>query len=143
LFYRISAFPIRLPALRERSDDLPLLIDSLLQRIAPGAAPRVDAEAMKLLSLYRYPGNIRELRNILERARLFTDDGVIRVQDLPAEVRGQGEAGGVTYRQQDDGLEKLAHALRVFNGSRSELARELGLSERTLYRRLRALGIPR
>lgn len=143
LFYRISAFPIRLPALRERSDDLPLLIDSLLQRIAPGAAPRVDAEAMKLLSLYSYPGNIRELRNILERARLFTDDGVIRVQDLPDEVRGQGEAGGVIYRQQDDGLEKLAHALRVFNGSRSELARELGLSERTLYRRLRALGIPR
>ncbi|MCF5210205.1 sigma-54 interaction domain-containing protein [Pseudomonas syringae] len=143
LFYRISAFPIRLPALRERSDDLPLLIDSLLQRIAPGAAPRVDAEAIKLLSLYSYPGNIRELRNILERARLFTDDGVIRVQDLPAEVRGQGEAVGVTYRQQDDGLEKLAHALRVFNGSRSELARELGLSERTLYRRLRALGIPR
>ncbi|MCF5383056.1 AAA family ATPase, partial [Pseudomonas syringae] len=93
--------------------------------------------------LYSYPGNIRELRNILERARLFTDDGVIRVQDLPAEVRGQGEAVGVTYRQQDDGLEKLAHALRVFNGSRSELARELGLSERTLYRRLRALGIPR
>ncbi|ELS39824.1 sigma-54 interaction domain-containing protein [Pseudomonas syringae] len=143
LFYRISAFPIRLPALRERSDDLPLLIDSLLQRIAPGAAPRVDAEAMKLLSLYSYPGNIRELRNILERARLFTDDGIIRAQDLPAEVRGQGEAGGVIYRQQDDGLEKLAHALRVFNGSRSELARELGLSERTLYRRLRALGIPR
>ncbi|RXU30149.1 Fis family transcriptional regulator [Pseudomonas syringae] len=143
LFYRISAFPIRLPALRERSDDLPLLIDSLLQRIAPGAAPRVDAEAMKLLSLYSYPGNIRELRNILERARLFTDDGIIRAQDLPAEVRGQGEAGGGTYRQQDDSLEKLAHALRVFNGSRSELARELGLSERTLYRRLRALGIPR
>ncbi|QVI70577.1 sigma-54 interaction domain-containing protein [Pseudomonas syringae] len=143
LFYRISAFPIRLPALRERSEDLPLLIDSLLQRIAPGAAPRVDAEAMKLLSLYSYPGNIRELRNILERARLFTDDGIIRAQDLPAEVRGQGEAGGVIYRQQDDGLEKLAHALRVFNGSRSELARELGLSERTLYRRLRALGIPR
>ncbi|MDU8502480.1 sigma 54-interacting transcriptional regulator [Pseudomonas syringae] len=144
LFYRISAFPIRLPALRERSEDLPLLIDSLLQRIAPGAAPRVDPEAMNLLSVYSYPGNIRELRNILERARLFTDDGIIRVQDLPAEVRGQGEeAGGVTYRQQDDSLEKLAHALRVFNGSRSELARELGLSERTLYRRLRALGIAR
>ncbi|KTB56482.1 Fis family transcriptional regulator [Pseudomonas viridiflava ICMP 13104] len=143
LFYRISAFPIRLPALRERSEDLPLLIDSLLQRIAPGAAPRVDPDAMKLLSFYSYPGNIRELRNILERARLFTDDGVIRVQDLPAEVRGHDEAGDVSYRRADDGLEKLAHALRVFKGSRSELAEELGLSERTLYRRLRALGIPR
>ncbi|KPW42180.1 Helix-turn-helix, Fis-type [Pseudomonas coronafaciens pv. atropurpurea] len=96
---------------------------------------------MKLLSFYSYPGNIRELRNILERARLFTDDGIIRVQDLPAEVRGHGEPSGVSYRRQDDGLEKLAHALRVFKGSRSELAQELGLSERTLYRRLRALGI--
>ncbi len=141
LFYRISAFPIRLPALRERTDDLPLLIDSLLQRSSQGAAPRVDPDAMQLLRLYSYPGNIRELRNILERARLFTDDGVIRVQDLPAEVRGHNEAGRVLPRRQDDGLEKLAHALSVFQGSRSELAKELGLSERTLYRRLRTLGV--
>ncbi|EPM51127.1 sigma-54 interaction domain-containing protein [Pseudomonas syringae] len=141
LFYRISAFPIRLPALRERSEDLPLLIDSLLQRTSQGAAPRIDADAMKLLSHYHYPGNIRELRNILERARLFTDDGIIRAQDLPAEVRGYKEESGLAYRKTDDSLEKLAHALRVFNGSRSELARELGLSERTLYRRLRALGV--
>jgi transcriptional regulator with PAS, ATPase and Fis domain len=141
LFYRISAFPIRLPALRERSEDLPLLIDSLLQRAAQGAALRVDAQAMKMLSLYSYPGNIRELRNILERARLFTDDGVIRVQDLPAEVRGQERENPRSGPRRDEGLEKLAHALTVFQGSRSELARELGLSERTLYRRLRSLGI--
>lgn len=141
LFYRISAFPIRLPALRERGEDLPLLIDSLLQRSSQGAALRVDAQAMKLLSLYDYPGNIRELRNILERARLFSDDGVIRAQDLPAEVRGCAASSAPRQRRRDDGLERLAHALTVFNGSRSELARELGLSERTLYRRLRALGI--
>lgn len=141
LFYRISAFPIRLPALRERTDDLALLIDSLLQRSSQGPIPRIDTEAMKLLRLYSYPGNIRELRNILDRARLFTDDGVIRVQDLPDEVRGHNEAGRVLHRRQDDGLEKLAHALSVFQGSRSELAKELGLSERTLYRRLRALGV--
>ncbi|GFM49873.1 sigma-54-dependent Fis family transcriptional regulator [Pseudomonas cichorii] len=141
LFYRISGFPIRLPALRERSEDLPLLIDSLLQRSAQGAVPRIDPAAMKLLCLYGYPGNIRELRNILERARLFTDDGIIRVQDLPAEVQGHTEDGLPGYRRKDDGLEKLAHALSVFKGSRSELARELGLSERTLYRRLRSLGV--
>ncbi|MCD5992130.1 sigma 54-interacting transcriptional regulator [Pseudomonas sp. CDFA 602] len=140
LFYRINAFPIRLPALRERAQDLPLLIDSLLQRTSQGSTTRVDAEAMKLLSFYNYPGNIRELRNILERARLFTDDGVIRAQDLPAEVRGHSEASRAAPRRQDDGLEQLAHALSVFKGSRSELAKELGLSERTLYRRLRALG---
>ncbi|UCR85292.1 sigma-54 interaction domain-containing protein [Pseudomonas chlororaphis] len=143
LYYRISAFPIRLPALRERSDDLPLLIDSLLQRLAPGAVPRVAPEALERLGLYAYPGNIRELRNILERARLFSDDGVIRVEDLPEELRA-GSASATTQpsrRRAGKDLEQLAHALEVFEGSRSELAKALGLSERTLYRRLKALGI--
>ncbi|QLL15855.1 sigma-54 interaction domain-containing protein [Pseudomonas chlororaphis] len=143
LYYRISAFPIRLPALRERSDDLPLLIDSLLQRLAPGAVPRVAPQALERLGLYAYPGNIRELRNILERARLFSDDGVIRVEDLPEELRA-GSAAVTTQpsrRRAGKDLEQLAHALEVFEGSRSELAKALGLSERTLYRRLKALGI--
>ncbi|CAI8795442.1 Sigma-54-dependent transcriptional regulator [Pseudomonas chlororaphis] len=142
LYYRISAFPIRLPALRERSDDLPLLIDSLLQRLAPGAVPRVAPQALERLGLYAYPGNIRELRNILERARLFSDDGVIRVEDLPEELRaGSAAVTQPSRRRAGKDLEQLAHALEVFEGSRSELAKALGLSERTLYRRLKALGI--
>jgi transcriptional regulator with PAS, ATPase and Fis domain len=141
LFYRISAFPIRLPSLRERSEDLPLLIESLLRRLAPGAAPRVDDDAMKLLRLYPFPGNIRELRNIMERARLFTDDGVIRAQDLPAEVRAQQSSPAAIRTAGRNDLESLAHALQAFDGSRIELAKHLGLSERTLYRRLKALGI--
>ena len=142
LYYRISAFPIRLPALRERSDDLPLLIDSLLQRLAPGAVPRVAPQALERLRLYAYPGNIRELRNILERARLFSDDGVIRVEDLPEELRAGSAAPATPVRRRaNKDLEQLAHALEVFEGSRSELAKALGLSERTLYRRLKALGI--
>jgi len=141
LYYRISAFPVRLPALRERSEDLPLLIDSLLQRLAPAAPPRIDEQAMKLLCLYPYPGNIRELRNILERARLFADDGLIRAEHLPAEVRGHAEIQPLMRPRKRDELEQLAHALEVFKGSRSELASELGLSERTLYRRLKVLGI--
>ncbi|SEI15884.1 sigma-54 interaction domain-containing protein [Pseudomonas asplenii] len=142
LFYRISAFPIRLPALRERSDDLPLLIDSLLQRLAPGAVPRLDPQALRALILYAWPGNIRELRNVLERARLFTDDGVIRSQDLPEELRNEAPmAAAPSRRRGRKDLEQLAHALEVFEGSRSELAKELGMSERTLYRRLQALGL--
>lgn len=141
LYYRISAFPIRLPALRERSDDLPLLIDSLLRRLDPGVVPRVDPQALEQLQLYTYPGNIRELRNILERARLFSDDGVIRLQDLPAELRSPHAPAPATRRRASKDLEQLAHALEVFDGSRSELAKALGLSERTLYRRLKALGL--
>lgn len=139
LYYRISGFPIRLPALRERFEDLPLLIETLLQRLAGTAAPRVDDDAMTLLGLYSYPGNIRELRNILERARLFSDDGVIRIEHLPAELLADSTAHGP--RRASAKLGDIALALNSFNGSRSELARHLGLSERTLYRRLRELGL--
>ncbi|NGY03218.1 sigma-54 interaction domain-containing protein [Solimonas terrae] len=144
LYYRISAFPVHLPALRERADDLPLLVESLLQRIAGNQAPRVDDEAMRLLAQYRYPGNVRELRNILERARLFADDGVIHAGHLPAELHSAAAGppaapGG--RRQRRDERAQLAHALAVFKGTRSELAHHLGLSERTLYRRLRELGL--
>ncbi|NKF22571.1 sigma-54 interaction domain-containing protein [Solimonas marina] len=142
LYYRISAFPVHLPALRERAADLPLLVDSLLQRIAGHGAPRVADDAMKLLSLHAWPGNVRELRNVLERARLFADDGVIHAAHLPPELQHAlttAPAGGRPRRQYDRA--QLAHALEVFNGTRSELAAHLGMSERTLYRRLRELGL--
>ncbi len=139
LYYRISGFPIRLPSLRERFEDLPLLIETLLQRLAGSAAPRVDEEAMTLLGLYRYPGNIRELRNILERARLFSDDGIIRAEHLPTELRADSPASAP--HRSNTRLRDIAQALDSFEGSRSELARHLGLSERTLYRRLRELGV--
>jgi len=140
LYYRISGFPIRLPSLRERAEDLPLLIETLLQRIAGSAAPQIDKHALNLLQAYSFPGNIRELRNVLERARLFADDGVIRAQHLPAEISGEG-AVLASRRGGQDERARLAHALESFEGSRSELARHLGLSERTLYRRLKALGL--
>lgn len=141
LYYRISAFPIRLPSLRERVEDLPLLIDSLLQRMAGAQAPRVDPQAMHWLSLHTYPGNIRELRNILERARLFADDGLIRAEHLPDDVKHDNATAGQSQRRKKDHLGQLAQALQAFEGSRSELAQQLGMSERTLYRRLRELGL--
>jgi len=137
LYYRISGFPIRMPALRERIEDLPLLVQSLLKRIAGPSAPTLGNAALDRLMTYPFPGNIRELRNILERARLFADEGVIQpehlpedVVSLPAQVRAHGS------RPVD-----LLQVLSQFRGSRSELAKHLGISERTLYRRLKAAGI--
>ncbi|MBA1221022.1 sigma 54-interacting transcriptional regulator [Pseudomonas fulva] len=137
LYYRISGFPIRMPALRERIEDLPLLVQSLLKRIAGPSAPTLGNAALDRLMTYPFPGNIRELRNILERARLFADEGVIQpehlpedVVSLPAQVRANGS------RSAD-----LLQVLSQFRGSRSELAKHLGISERTLYRRLKAAGI--
>ncbi|MEX5586764.1 sigma-54 interaction domain-containing protein [Pseudomonas urmiensis] len=139
LYYRISGFPIRLPALRERVEDLPMLAESLLKRMAGAQSATLTAEAQQRLSLHPFPGNIRELRNILERARLFADDGLIRPEHLPHDIGPMQNVA--TLRRSRNELGELALALEQFQGSRIELARHLGLSERTLYRRLRELGL--
>ncbi|KTT02278.1 sigma-54 interaction domain-containing protein [Pseudomonas parafulva] len=137
LYYRISGFPIRMPALRERSEDLPLLIQSLLKRIAGPSAPTLGDAALEQLMMYPFPGNIRELRNILERARLFADEGVIEPEHLPEDVVSLPAEVRAHASRPADLIQVLSH----FKGSRSELAKHLGISERTLYRRLKAAGI--
>lgn len=157
LYYRISAFPIQLPPLRERRGDIALLVDSMLQRIgnagdASGRAPNekfvITPDALERLENYAWPGNIRELRNVLERACLLSDNGVIRVAHLPDNVqRGAALSGGLIERPtsahaapapSDD---ELATFVKTFSGTRKELASHFGWSERTLYRRLKGLGL--
>jgi len=142
LYYRINAFPVHLPALRERVEDIPLLAESLLARSGGQRVPSISPEAMRLLCAYDYPGNVRELRNILERACLFADSGVIRPQDLPDELQ-RGPALPPPERAGRGLAEKarLSRALAEFDGTRAELATQLGLSERTLYRRLKQHGL--
>lgn len=139
LYYRLSAFPIVLPPLRDRPDDIGLLAQSFLRRAGAGKRTlTIDAEAMAQLQRRPWPGNIRELRNVLERASLFADDGVIRVEQLLAAPVAQGAAPDMPLRGASAPLDEL-HA--TFGGTRKALAAHLGLSERTLYRRLKALGI--
>ena len=145
LFYRISAFPVRLPPLRERVDDLALLVEHLLGRIAPGRPLRLDGAVLALLAAYPFPGNIRELRNVLEYSVLLADDDVIRPGHLPDYLRA--DAQGAVAEGEGDAILPLEeverrYLLRVasrFAGDRRELARRLGVSERTLYRKLEAL----
>ncbi len=135
LYYRISAFPIQLPPLRDRAEDIALLVNSFLQRAGAGKRKlAIDADALTQLQRRPWPGNVRELRNVLERARLFADDGVIRAEHLPAApaaAPAPGPAAGAA----------LGPVLAGFGGTRSELAAHLGISERTLYRRLKAQGL--
>ena len=139
LYYRISAFPIALPPLRARPDDIALLVQSFLRRAGAGKRTlTIDADALAQLQRRTWPGNIRELRNVLERASLFADDGVIRVEQLLAAPVEQGAWSGMALRGASIPLAEV-HA--TFGGTRKELAAHLGLSERTLYRRLKALGI--
>jgi DNA-binding NtrC family response regulator len=157
LYYRISAFPIHLPPLRQRAADIPLLVDSFLQRGRNAKQNlRVEPQAMALLQAHDWPGNIRELRNVLDRARLFADDGTVRAEHLPESLRlaspGPGlapalaaapaatDASAVARRGEIDDAE-LRRLAETSKGTRKDLARQAGLSERTLYRRLKALGL--
>lgn len=158
LYFRLNTFPILVPPLRERMEDLPLLVASLLERVAPRRTLALSPQAMNVLACYPFPGNVRELRNVLERASLMCDGEVIMPEHLADEVRqGVGLTGGVkpaagTAPQllSPSGpvidLGEIQHqvfvqAVQSHRGSRRELAAKLGLSERTLYRRLKALGL--
>jgi len=91
LFYRLNVVSIRLPALRERASDTPLLVEHFLKKFNERLKKNVtgvEPEALELLSAYSWPGNIRELENVMERAVLFCDASKLRVEDLPAELRG-------------------------------------------------------
>jgi transcriptional regulator with PAS, ATPase and Fis domain len=156
LYYRISAFPIDVPALRHRRSDIPALARSILGRIAHGYALDLTPQALAALYAHDFPGNVRELRNILERASLLTDTNWIDACHLPEEVRRRdGNSGEWPRSARHDGedgrsrksnrlaagqLTVLQQALRQHQGSRRQLAEALGISERTLYRKLRALG---
>jgi len=147
LYYRISSFPIHLPALRERREDISLLVAALLLRIEPARKITVAASAMRCLEGYAFPGNIRELRNILERALIMTDGSVITVEHLPAECRcatvgktGAATAGKTILSLAEAEQAYLRKVLARFEGDKRELARRLGVSERTLYRKLQDLG---
>jgi transcriptional regulator with PAS, ATPase and Fis domain len=143
LYYRIAAFPIHLPSLRERREDLPLLADALLARLAPGRPLRLTEAAMELLMQYDFPGNVRELRNILERAVLLADGDTVDVAHLPsALVTGHPAPAAQPLPGREiltlDEIERryVRQALQQLGGDKRELARRLGVSERTLYRKL-------
>lgn len=149
LYYRISPFPIPLPALRERIEDLPLLIDALLRRLCPERTIRVSRAALKVLTNHDFPGNIRELRNILERGILLANDALIDLEQLPPELLESplAPASDDASAATSDPILPLdlveARYLRQvsarFRGDNRELAALLGVSERTLYRKLQQL----
>jgi DNA-binding NtrC family response regulator len=155
LYYRLSTFPISLPALRDRVEDIPVLAVALLARVAPQRQLTVSAGALALLQQHPFPGNVRELRNVLERAALLADGATIeaehaqralgagpapaaRCEAAPAGPQaGALPAADVSLRSVERAA--LQAQLRAHAGSRAELARKLGISERSLYRKLRAI----
>ncbi|MCP5141830.1 MAG: sigma 54-interacting transcriptional regulator [Gammaproteobacteria bacterium] len=141
LYYRINTFPIEVPALRHRRQDIPMLTEYLLDNLWREARPRpvLDDATQQVLTGYEWPGNIRQLRNVLQRALLLTDGAQIQLEALP-EISGEDqnpnvELGRIVTLDEHEQLYLLQVAAR-FTGEKRELAKLLGVSERTLYRKL-------
>lgn len=144
LYYRLSTFPIHLPALRERREDIALLAPALLQRVATLRQLALAPNALALLQAQNYPGNVRELRNLLERAALLCDGDTIEASHV-----GQALQSGLRPGTPTDSAAHSLHTLEQgalrqvlahHSGSRAALAAQLGISERSLYRKIKALG---
>ncbi|MEI7894163.1 MAG: sigma-54 dependent transcriptional regulator [Myxococcales bacterium] len=133
LFYRLNVVPMRIPALRERASDIPLLVDHFVrkfnERLKKGVAG-VDLDALDVLCAYSWPGNIRELENVIERAILFCDTLKLRLEDLPSELRATQPQVSAPPAEPD-----LAVALSVEGGLKEHVKVAMSRLERELVRR--------
>jgi len=149
LYYRLKVVRIRVPALRERVDDIPILAQHFLERFAESEgrpARRLSAEAAEALQGYGWPGNVRELANAMEQADIFAAGDTITVADLPEELRcsvsrSSGECRGVVVTLEAAERALISEALRAADGNQSRAAALLDIDRRRLYRKVRRYGL--
>jgi DNA-binding NtrC family response regulator len=156
LLYRVNSFEINIPPLRERREDIEPLANYLLQKIAGANAPEIAPQAVDALSTFNWSGNVRQLRNCLERAVLLADNGRITIKELPPEVvyKMNEPSVSVSYNEpneiavssfqnasptalRDVEKQQIINALEKTGWHRGKTAELLGISPSTLYRRLR------
>ena len=161
LLYRLNVFPIALPPLRERLDDVKLLADHMLAEVSQreGSPKRLSPEALARLEAYRWPGNVRELRNVIQRAYVMSDDGTVTEEWLPRDVPDRAAAAAVTSLPRpgaapggasisvpigtslaDAEKQLILATLRHYQQQRERTAAALGISLKTLYNRLKDYG---
>jgi transcriptional regulator with PAS, ATPase and Fis domain len=146
LYFRINSFPIYMPALRERKEDIGLIAESLLYRLSPDKKFTLSEDAVEFLKNYPFLGNIRELRNMLERSILLADTDVLHMCHLIDEsleinsdlnlTGKQSHFYGVILPLAELESRYLQWAMGESDESKKELAAKLGLTQRTLYRKL-------
>ncbi len=154
LYYRLAVIPVDLPPLRERSEDIPLLVQHFLQKNATQVGTevkKIEPDSLEALVRYPFPGNVRELENAIERACALCENSVITVADLPPGVQGRGPGSAAAARDniiempigqrldefiQNEERGYIEKTLRYNNGSREKTASMLGISMATLYRKL-------
>jgi len=162
LFYRINVIRLAIPPLRDRKEDIPLLAEAFLPRLCARLAcgPRkISPEALRKLALYEFPGNVRELENILERAVIYSQDGLIREEDIEGRAEEKPAATPPAQRQpfakdsvaaplpesgptlRDAERELIEKALKENGGNRTRAAKALGISRRTIIYKIKEYGM--
>jgi len=148
LYYRLSVVPIRLPPLRNRKEDIPLLIDHFLKKFSKKikrSIPQVSSEAMEIVKEYSWPGNVRELEHTIERILILEDTDVIRVRDLPSFI-SQRQGDFQMFSEELLSLKELEKkyirfVLRRTKGKKTEAADILGINRKTLGMKIKKYGL--
>ncbi|MDR0361595.1 MAG: sigma-54 dependent transcriptional regulator [Planctomycetota bacterium] len=139
LFYRLNAVTLWMPPLRERTGDVPLLLEHFLAEFAEGEPKSFSEDAVAILAAYPWPGNVRELRNLVKVCSLVSESDVIDADDLPAYVRhpSPSRSGRLNIAERD----VIQRTLLESQGNKSLAAERLGISRRTLYNKMERYGI--
>lgn len=148
LYYRLHVVPIQIPPLRERRGDIAILVDHFIKELGREDGREIDGitpDALDMLKKYGWPGNVRELRNMVEHMVVMSRGKRISVRDIPSEIKFGDPGGG---KENDDSLSladterrKIEEALRVCSDNRTAAAKRLGISRRTLHRKLNEYGL--
>lgn len=144
LFFRINVVNLRIPPLKDRPADIPLLADHFLKKFrrkTRKSIRRVAPEAVSALRRYSFPGNVRELENAIEHAFVMCHDDEIQLPHLPPSITREAERVSGVTREKKSEREVIAEALERHGGNRSEAARELGIHRSTLWRKLKTYGL--
>ncbi|MFP4396868.1 MAG: sigma 54-interacting transcriptional regulator, partial [Desulfonatronovibrio sp.] len=148
LYYRINVVRLEIPPLRKRKEDIPLLTENFIQRfnrLQNRDIQGIDAQALSLLMAHEWPGNIRELENVIERAFIMCRSGEIKIKHLPPEITRYNDrtSSSRDMKSARKSLEAkaISEAIRRNHYNRQAAARELGIHKSTLFRKIKELGI--
>jgi len=147
LYYRLNGITLELPPLALRTDKERLIKEFLAAETSDGRPAAIEMDAFERLLAYDWPGNVRQLRNVIRTALAICDGGVMRLGDLPSEVRNDETRNPAPPPAQESRpvsmeKEELLRSIRECDGNMSHVAQRLGVSRNTLYRRCKRLGIP-
>lgn len=144
LYYRLSSITFTMPPLRERKEDIPLLVDNFLAKLPVGYKKDMEQEAVKAMLNYDWPGNVRELQNVLNRAAILSDTDCIRKENLPPELKSTQPCpslDGPMPTLEEMEKEHISRVLSHTGGQRNRAAEILGIDVKTLYRKLKRYHI--